>query len=181
MTVGNDAFGAGPLGEGTSDVPVATPAKTAAYLRGGYGSFAYLAEITETFPRGVPRMANRSNNSSPASAGDDYQTGPWQLVDENANDIDPTTVTAMTLTLYDVATQAIVNGVDHANILNAGRGLLNSEGVLYMSLLPADNVILDPALNNEQHVALVEWTYAGGQKKASHEVVFFVRRVPNHS
>jgi hypothetical protein len=102
------------------------------------------------------------------------------LTDEAGTPIPLGGLTAMTLTLYlrDVAAQTILNGVTATDILNTGRATVHAtSGLLTLTLLPADNVILNDALDQEWHRALIQGTYNAGAKSFKHEFDFPVRNV----
>lgn len=88
-------------------------------------------------------------------------------------------LSVLTLTIYsrDAAAHGIVNAVDHVNILNTGRGVIHAtSGLLTLTLLPADNAILDDTLDQEYHRLLIEGTYSGG-KSLKFEIEFPVRNL----
>lgn len=78
------------------------------------------------------------------------------------------------LTLYVLdAGHTIINGLELANILNAGRGTLSSAGELVIGLMDADNPLVDATLALEPHVMLIQAEWANGGA-ARHEVLFTV-------
>lgn len=180
MTVGQDPIGAAPIGSGAdSDLATPVPSQGDAYIADGFGSSAYIAEITDSMPRGLLRMNNnRTDLSAPAmQAGDYLITG--QLRDENDGDIELTAIGTATLTLYDAESEEIINSVEESSILDTVNGQITSDGEVRIFIRPTDNILLDDDRKNEEHVALVKFTYQGGAKQSSHEFHFFVRRVPN--
>lgn len=79
-------------------------------------------------------------------------------------------LTALTLTIYALdAEETIVNSVDAVSVLNAGRGTLDANGLLTLTLLPDDNQLVDPTRRSEKHIWLLQGTW-GGIKKTRHEV-----------
>jgi hypothetical protein len=101
-----------------------------------------------------------------------------QLVDPLGAGIPAAQLTTLKLTLHaDNATQALINGVDHISILNAGRGTIDATGHLALALQPNDNPILDDTLLEEWHVALVEWTYNAGQSAGRQSLAYRVRNL----
>jgi hypothetical protein len=97
------------------------------------------------------------------------------ITDESGAALPAASLATLVLTLYALdAALTIVNGVTAANILNTGRGAVDAAGKLTLTLLPADNVLIDPTQGSEIHVALVEWTWAAGLKAGKHEVQFTV-------
>ena len=102
------------------------------------------------------------------------------LVDETGAAIPASGLTTLTLTLYnrDSATQQIVNSVDAVDILNAGRGTVHAtSGLLTLTLLPADNTIIDTTNELEWHRVLIQGTYAAGVKAFRQEIEFQVRNL----
>lgn len=88
-------------------------------------------------------------------------------------------ISAMTLTLYNEGTGAIVNSRTAANVYNV-EATGDASGNFVLTLLPADMVIVDTTLLAERRVALLQYTYSSG-KKGKTELVFTVRnlhRVP---
>ncbi len=99
------------------------------------------------------------------------------VVDEAGSPLGSSALTTLKLTLYNLASGAIINSVNEVSILNAGRGTVDVSGNLVLTLLPADGVIVDDTLKFERHLALIEWTYAGGTKSGSKEIEFKVRNL----
>lgn len=102
------------------------------------------------------------------------------FVNETGAAIPAAQLATLVLTLYAVgsATLAIVNGVDRVNVLNTGRGTVDSSGNWTMTLTPADNdVVLTPEPLEETHRMLLEWTYSGGTKAGKAEIDFRVRSI----
>lgn len=101
------------------------------------------------------------------------------LIDDAGAAIPSAGVQALTLTLYnrDSAAKEVLNSVDGQNILNADRGTLHpTSGLLTVTLLPADNAIIDTTKDLEWHRALVQATYAT-TKKFKAEIDFPVRNL----
>lgn len=102
------------------------------------------------------------------------------LVDETGAALPSAALASLTLTLYnrDSVAKEIINSVSAVNILNTGRGSVHvSSGLLTVTLDPADNAIIDPAIDLEWHRALIEGTYAGGVKAFKYEMDFKVRNL----
>lgn len=71
---------------------------------------------------------------------------------------------ALTLTLYDLATSTIINSRNNQNVLNTNNVTYNSStGLLTWDLQPADNPIINDALEREVHVVEFKGTYNGGK------------------
>lgn len=87
------------------------------------------------------------------------------------------TLTTLTLTLYaDDANQTIINGRNAQSILGVNGGAVDASGVLTLTLSPADNAIVNTALEVERHIALFEWTWGVG-KAGKYELVLLVRNL----
>ena len=101
------------------------------------------------------------------------------LKDETETVVAAAQLTTLTLTLYALnAALTILNSVDATNILNTGRGTVHAtSGLLTIVFEPADNPVVDATLLEERHLALIQWTYAGGAKAGRHEVEFGVRNL----
>ena len=100
-----------------------------------------------------------------------------QLVDENGDLLVAASLTTLVLTLYDRATDAIINSRDEQSVLNANGGTIYSslqtdaDGNEYnfaWNSEPADSPIVTAGSETEMHVALFEWTY--GSDAGSHQV-----------
>ena len=97
------------------------------------------------------------------------------LTDENGDTISTSSpLTACTLTLYDKATGTILNSRDAQSINNANGGTVTS-GVLTLELSYLDNALHNANRATEAHVALIEYTWAGGTKYGKKEITFTVR------
>jgi hypothetical protein len=98
------------------------------------------------------------------------------LRDEDGAAIDGATITSLGLTLYDKVTGNIINSRDHLNILNVNGGSVDSVGNFAWIMTPSDNMIVNDSLNNEEHHALIEFTYSGG-RQGKKLVVFVVENL----
>jgi hypothetical protein len=95
--------------------------------------------------------------------------------DETGAGIPAASLTTLTLTVYAVIIgNPLVNGIDHVNVLNAGRGTVDALGNVVVLLAPADMLLVNLVGVPEQHIMLLEYTYASGAKEGVHEVVFTV-------
>lgn len=87
-------------------------------------------------------------------------------------------LTTLTLTLYDKKTGEVINSVSGTDILNTGRGSIDESGVLTLTLEPEDMPVVDSDLkagNIEHHVALIVWTWDSGDKRGHDELIIPVR------
>jgi hypothetical protein len=98
-----------------------------------------------------------------------------QFVDETNTPITAAQLASLTLSIIDPATGAVVNGVSGANILNSGRGVVDTNGNLTLTLLSGDTVLLNPTDVQETRSIVLDWTYSGGQKSGAHRVDFQVQ------
>lgn len=113
------------------------------------------------------------------------QTGQYSfsLVDENDAAILLADLATLTLKLYDVSTDGIINSRNAQNVLNANNVTVSSGGAVVWSIQHADNVIAGSPDRGtyETHIALFEWTWYGGAKYNSHELelqVLNLNKVP---
>ncbi len=100
-----------------------------------------------------------------------------KIVDQNGNGIPDGSLETLVLSIYDVVTKAIVNGIEDVDILNAGRGVVDTSGNLTLTLEPGDTAILasSPIVGFTQERSLVlDWTYNGGNATGRHQVNFFI-------
>lgn len=75
---------------------------------------------------------------------------------------------ALTVTLYDEASEDIINSRERQSILNENGGTVDSSGNLTLRLDPADTPILDDTLTHEWHIALFEWNWQVGSPPVSY-------------
>lgn len=76
---------------------------------------------------------------------------------------------ALTLTLYDQKTQAIINDRDEQDVLNVNGVTIDSGGLLTWEITPADNAFVGTKAD-EIHVALFRYYWNGGDRAHWHEV-----------
>jgi hypothetical protein len=98
------------------------------------------------------------------------------LSKDDGTALGPSALTTLTLTLYDVTTNAIINAVDHVDIKNTGRATLDALGHLVVSLTSADNPIVGTGAK-EKHKALIIGTWNAGAGYLSQEIIFTVVNV----
>lgn len=91
------------------------------------------------------------------------------------------TLSSLRFTLYaDDESHTIINNRDALNVLNANGGVIEGDGRFVMTLSPADNPILNDALDVERHIARFDWGWGVG-KVGRYDLVLVVRnqvRVP---
>src|SRR5678815_1801247 len=94
------------------------------------------------------------------------QSGVYRatLRDDNGIALPNLALDAFLLTLYDKASLAVINSRSAQNALNANQVTLDSSGNVEWTWLPADQPVVVPAKDIEQHIALFEakWTDSGG-------------------
>ena len=66
---------------------------------------------------------------------------------------------------------ATINSRSATNILNTGPGVVDSAGLLTLTLLPADNPIVGSD-SVERHLLVIEWTWASTKK--SHAAIYLM-------
>jgi len=101
------------------------------------------------------------------------------LTDETGTAIPGTSLASCTLTLYDVATDGIINSRDAEDI----SANVDGEGALELILHPEDNPIVTAgaAGTKERHVALLHFTWASNPEGRWQEIqidVVRIHRVP---
>lgn len=82
-------------------------------------------------------------------------------------------VSSCTLTLYEKRSGTILNSRNQVNINGANGGTITS-GVLTLVLSEVDNVLVSQARRSEEHVALIEYTWASGTRYGKKEITFTV-------
>lgn len=101
------------------------------------------------------------------------------LVDETGTAIPSSALQTLTLTIYnrDSAAKEIINSVNAVSILNTGRGVVHAtNGTVTVTLLPADNAIVNSSADLEWHRALIQGTYET-TKAFKYEIEFQVRNL----
>ena len=97
------------------------------------------------------------------------------LKDETGAVIPASALTAITLTLYDLATNAIINNRDGQNVLNANNVTIDNSGNLVWSVQAADHALVRTSGRPlEKHRAVFEYTWSSGTKQDWHAVEFQV-------
>ena len=99
------------------------------------------------------------------------------IKDEDGNEIPGTSLDTLTLTLYTLEAQTIINSRDDQNILGAGGGAVDGLGVLTMDLNEFDNAIINNALDVEWREMLFKWTYATSTRTGRHVKAYAVRNL----
>ena len=74
-------------------------------------------------------------------------------------------------------TLTVINSVSAVSILNADRGEVAVDGLVTITMLPADAIILVDANLTEDRIMLFEVKWAAGARQAYHEVKWRIRNV----
>jgi hypothetical protein len=87
-------------------------------------------------------------------------------------------LSSLTLTHYALdETLTIINSVNGMDILNANLGTIDGNGLLTITLRPADTAILVTANITEERILLIQGTYDAGLKATRHEVKYTIRNL----
>lgn len=90
--------------------------------------------------------------------------------DENGDGLAAASLDTLTLTLYSLEDDTIINSRDGQDVLNANDVTLDGSGNLVWTVIPDDTIIVDTTLNAERHRAVFEWTYDTGAKNGKHVI-----------
>ena len=107
----------------------------------------------------------------------------FELVDEGNVTVEASQINTLTLTYYDWVTEAIINGRQNQNTLNANNVELVTPPdlplvtTLSWLIQPEDTVILHPTQPWEIHVAVWRWSWAGLERHGGHQMAFGVRKL----
>lgn len=74
-------------------------------------------------------------------------------------------ILTLTATLFDEASEDLINSRNAQTVLDANGGVVATDGTLVLRLQPADNVIVSTTLEaekTERHILKVEWTWNDG-------------------
>ncbi|MDE2105056.1 MAG: hypothetical protein KGL39_47900 [Patescibacteria group bacterium] len=129
--------------------------------------------------------------SGMASGGPVVNVGaPWaagstpiytdQIVDPYGTGIPASAFSALTLSIVDTLSGTVINNVNQTNILNTGRGSIDSAGNLTISLEAGDTSLSElPSAAQVQRSLIIDWTYSvsGSQPSAGtgrHQVNFVI-------
>ena len=90
--------------------------------------------------------------------------------DEDGNGLAAGNLDTLTLTLYSLEDETIINSRDAQDVLNANGVTLDVNGGLIWTITPSDTIIVDTTLSAERHRAVFEWTYDIGVKNGKHVI-----------
>jgi hypothetical protein len=94
------------------------------------------------------------------------------LKDHAGQPVTLASLTALTLTLYDVVTGGVINSRENQNIKNANGGTFGAgDGLLTMDFVAADTPIVNPALLFERHRARFDAVWNGGEAHWEEDIV----------
>ena len=111
---------------------------------------------------------------------DEHKTSRFTSIlrDEAGVFVPAADLTTLTLTLYQKSDRTtIINSRDAQSVLNVNNVTIDTLGNLVWLMQPADNVVSDQTIDKESHIALFQYSWNAGAKKASHEVEIVARRV----
>lgn len=94
------------------------------------------------------------------------------IVDQAGVGIEPGNMNTLTVTIFDMKTDAVITNA--LNVLNANNGTLASGGAFTYIFSAADNAIQGTD-SVEAHIALFEWTWDSGTKSGNHSVKLMVQ------
>jgi len=100
-----------------------------------------------------------------------YYSG--KLLDERGFAIPSSDLTTVELTLKDVTTGDIINTRDAVDIKNDNGGIVNTDGTMSWTSLPADNPVIQTGLDDgeiELHQITLVWTWNSGTSRGKRKV-----------
>lgn len=98
------------------------------------------------------------------------------LVDETGAVVPASSLSALTLLLYDKATGTVLNGRNNQNVLNTNGVTVDENGNLVWILSPPDNTIVTTTEPHEVHVAVFTGHWGAG-KEVTHDIAITVRNL----
>jgi hypothetical protein len=107
----------------------------------------------------------------------------FALVDADGHGIDSSFLTMLTLTLYDVDSQQILNARQEQNIFNANNGTVTTTlgppltTTVVFQIQPADTVILNQNRLTEFRVLSFRWQWDSGNQVGRHAVQFGIENL----
>lgn len=98
-----------------------------------------------------------------------------KIVDEAGSPIPGSSLSSLTLTLFNAADKSIINSRDDQNVLNANEVTVNESGDLTWNSVAGDSPIVGSVGigQTEHHVAMFEWTW-GSNRRGSHLLNIYV-------
>jgi hypothetical protein len=98
------------------------------------------------------------------------------LRDESGAVVPASSLDSLTLTLFDVATETIINARDDQDVLNAHGVTISEAGEIVWTIEPDDNVIVTVRRTLEKHEARFSATW-GSTKRSEHVLQYYVRNL----
>jgi hypothetical protein len=113
-----------------------------------------------------------SNFLDPSDSCADGSTFVFEgkLQDQAGTAVGSAELQSLTLSVADTNTKAIINSVSAVDILNTGRGRVDDQGNLAVTLLPADTALQDPNSSREYRSLIIDFVYNRGSSKGRHQV-----------
>ena len=123
---------------------------------------------------GLDVPTTNAPNGPYAAGSSPIYTG--QILDPFGVGIPAADISALTLTLVDVASGAVINSVDNVNILNTGRGTVDSTGNLTIKYQSGDTALSETTSEMIERAAVIRWTYSTSTSAGNgvHQVNFTV-------
>lgn len=118
-------------------------------------------------------MTTRTSFISDPKAAASTVVYEGQLLDENSVAVPAANLAALTLSLVDTITGAVINSVTQVNILNSGRGTVDSSGNVVITLTPTDTGLQDSTASQESRSMVIDATYSGS-KVLRHQIDFLL-------
>jgi hypothetical protein len=104
----------------------------------------------------LPPIVNMPNGPFASGSQPVYR---GQLFDNGGHGMDIANLATFTLTIADTLTGEIINSVNHVDILNTGRGLIDDGGAFIVTLMTADTLMNEvPGAPQVQRSLVLEWT-----------------------
>ena len=97
--------------------------------------------------------------------------------DHEGNAIAGSSLTTLTLTVYDKSTGDIINSRNAQDVLNTNGVTVDGSGNLTWIIDPDDNAIVTSTSKVEKHIALFQWTWDSGNKEGRQEVMLHVKNL----
>lgn len=97
-----------------------------------------------------------------------------QLTDQDDAALTSAALTTVTLTLYERISGTILNSRSAQDIKDVNGGSISAGGLLTLILSHLDNALVSQARSQEEHVALIEWTWSSGTRYGKKEITFTV-------
>lgn len=97
-----------------------------------------------------------------------------QIVDQYGFGVPAADLVSLTLTIVDTLSGEVINGVQQVNILNTGRGAVDDQGNVVITLTAADTSLSETNAVKLQRSLVIDWTGAGLVGTGRHQVNFIL-------